>query len=173
MPEEKVILVNEKDIEQGTMNKMEAHEKGKLHRAFSVFLFNDKGELLMQKRASGKYHSPELWTNTCCSHPRPNEDLKSAGLRRLYEEMGIKDAEIKKEFSFIYKEDVGQGLTEHEYDHIFFGIYSGEPKINEHEVCEWKYISLDQLKQEIQINPANYTIWFKILFDKVKKHILK
>ncbi len=173
MSEEKVILVNEKDIELGTMNKMEAHLKGELHRAFSVFLFNDKGELLMQKRALSKYHSPGLWTNTCCSHPRPNEVNKDAAIRRLKEEMGIENIKVTNEFSFIYKENVGLGLTEHEYDHIFFGTFNDGPNINSDEVIDWKYVSLHELDDQLKTNPENYTIWFKMLFGKVKNYITK
>lgn len=173
MSEEQVILVNENDFELGTMNKMEAHLKGELHRAFSVFLFNDRGELLLQKRALSKYHSPGLWTNSCCSHPRPNEDIKAAAIRRLKEEMGIANAAITNEFSFVYKQDVGLGLTEHEYDHIFFGVYNGSPNINTDEVCDWKYVSLTEIEHQLISAPGNYTIWFKMLFERVKNHISK
>lgn len=170
MAEEKVILVNEKDEPVGLMGKMEAHEKALLHRAFSVFVFNDKNELMIQQRALGKYHSPGLWANTCCSHQREGETNIEAGKRRLQEEMGF-TTELRDSISFIYKAPFDNGLTEHEFDHILIGEYNEEPKINPDEVHDWKWISLEAIKQDIQANPSNYTEWFKIIFDKYYKHI--
>lgn len=170
MAEEKVILVNEKDEPIGLMGKMEAHEKALLHRAFSVFVFNDKNELMIQQRALGKYHSPGLWANTCCSHQREGETNIEAGKRRLQEEMGF-TTELRDSISFIYKAPFDNGLTEHEFDHILIGEYNEEPKINPDEVHDWKWISLEAIKQDIQANPSSYTEWFKIIFDKYYKHI--
>ncbi len=162
---EQVILVDEKDQEIGLMEKMEAHQKGLLHRAFSVFLFNSQGDLLLQKRASSKYHSPSLWTNTCCSHPRKNESILDAASRRLQEEMGIQ-AELQKKFSFIYKAELDQGLTEHELDHVITGIFNEDPIINLDEVEDWKYISITELNLDIKLKPENYTEWFKICLNE-------
>lgn len=163
---EKVVLVNKKDEEVGTEEKLKAHQKGKLHRAFSVFLFNKKGDFLIQKRAESKYHSPGLWTNTCCSHPKPNEELKKAAQRRLKEEMGI-SCDLKKKFNFIYKAEMGN-LTEHEFDHVFFGEFNGKPKPNKKEVSDWKRISPVDLRKDIKKNPWKYTPWFKIIIKKLK-----
>lgn len=163
---EEVILVDSNDSEIGLMEKMEAHEKGLLHRAFSVFLFNDSSELLLQKRASTKYHSPDLWTNTCCSHPRKGETIVEAGKRRLVEEMGI-TADLKSQFTFIYKAELDQGLTEHEYDHVLFGSFNSTPNINLDEVSEWKYVHPDLIQQELDSHPQLYTEWFKICFPRV------
>lgn len=168
---EKVILVDENDHEIGSMEKMEAHEKAVLHRAFSIFLFNDKKEFLLQQRAWGKYHSPGLWTNTCCSHPRLNEISSDAAKRRLDEEMGMNCGLIEL-FSFVYKADVGQGLTEHEFDHVFVGFTNETPVINLEEVNSWKYMNLADLKQDIISNPQHYTVWFRIAFEKVEEYIL-
>ncbi len=163
---EKVILVDENDREIGLMEKMEAHEKGLLHRAFSVFLFNENNELLLQKRASSKYHSGGLWTNTCCSHPRANESITEASARRLQEEMGI-TAVATPEFSFIYKAELENGLTEHELDHVLIGKFSGEPNINPEEVEDWKYVSMETIDQDLKNHPENYTAWFLIIFEEV------
>lgn len=165
MEEEKVILVNENDEQIGLMPKMEAHEKALLHRAFSVFVLNDKNELMLQQRASHKYHSPLLWTNTCCSHQRENETNIEAGNRRLQEEMGF-STELKELFSFIYKAPFDNGLTEHELDHVMIGYYNGEPTINPDEVEAWKWLDIDEVRKDIEQNPENYTAWFKIIFDK-------
>ncbi len=170
MTEEKVILVNENDQQVGTMAKLEAHEKGVLHRAFSVFVFNDNNELMLQKRASHKYHSPNLWTNTCCSHQRVGENNIEAGQRRLQEEMGFV-TELKDTIAFIYKAPFDNGLTEHEFDHILVGNFNSEPKINPDEVSEWKWMSLDNVKNDMQSHPELYTEWFKIIFDKFYQHI--
>ncbi len=170
MKEEQVILVNEKDEQIGLMPKMEAHEKALLHRAFSVFVFNDKNELMIQQRALGKYHSPGLWTNTCCSHQREGETNIEAGKRRLQEEMGF-STELKDTISFIYKAPFDNGLTEHEFDHILVGYYNGEPNLNPEEAHAYKWMSLEDLKKDMKDNPEIYTAWFKIIFDKYYKHI--
>ena len=161
-------MVNEDDVEIGVMEKLQAHREAKLHRAISVFIFNDKGELLLQKRAEGKYHSAGLWTNTCCSHPRPNEATNDAAERRLMEEMGI-ECELTHAFSFIYKAELKNGLTEHELDHVYFGTYNAEPNVNPEEVGEWKYESMNRITADIKTNQEKYTEWFKIIFDRVKK----
>jgi isopentenyl-diphosphate delta-isomerase len=163
---EQVILVDEQDGEIGAMEKLQAHREGKLHRAFSVFIFDTAGRLLLQRRAEGKYHSPGLWTNTCCSHPRPGETNAAAASRRLQEEMGIR-CELKEIFSFIYKAEVENGLTEHEYDHVFFGTCNDIPEINTEEVSEWKYESLSAIANDIKAHPKHYTVWFKLVFDKI------
>lgn len=165
MIEEKVILVNEKDEPIGTMPKMEAHEKAVLHRAFSVFVLNDKKEIMLQQRAHHKYHSPLLWTNTCCSHQRVGETNIQAGNRRLKEEMGF-DTELKELFHFIYKAPFDNGLTEHELDHVLIGYFKDEPTINKEEVESWKWMKIDDIKQDMIENPALYTVWFKIIFDE-------
>ncbi|HLW33574.1 MAG TPA: isopentenyl-diphosphate Delta-isomerase [Aequorivita sp.] len=170
MKEEQVVLVNEKDEKVGLMPKQEAHEKGVLHRAFSVFIFNDQNELMLQQRAFHKYHTPGLWANTCCSHQRDGESSIEAGKRRLYEEMGF-SADLKETTTFIYKAAFDNGLTEHELDHILVGKYSDEPNINPEEVAAWKWMELEEVKNDIQNNPDLYTPWFKIIFDKFYKHL--
>jgi isopentenyl-diphosphate delta-isomerase len=165
MIEENVILVNEKDEPIGLMPKMEAHEKAVLHRAFSVFVLNNKNEIMLQQRAHHKYHSPLLWTNTCCSHQREGETNIEAGSRRLYEEMGFQ-TELKELFHFIYKAPFDNGLTEHELDHVMIGYYNNSPKINLEEVEDWKWMPIEAIKVDIQNNPHVYTIWFKIIFDE-------
>ena len=165
MMEEQVILVDENDVKIGLMPKMEAHEKALLHRAFSVFVFNDKNELMLQQRALDKYHSPGLWTNTCCSHQRDGESNLAAGKRRLFEEMGFV-TELKETTSFIYKAPFDNGLTEHELDHILVGTYNGVPKPNEDEVSGWKWMALDTVRLDVKQHPELYTEWFKIIFDK-------
>ena len=167
---ENVVLVDRNDLEIGVMEKMEAHEKGVLHRAFSIFLFNSKGELLLQQRAIHKYHSGGLWTNTCCSHPRPGESLEIATQRRLMEEMGV-ECKVQPIFNFIYKKDFSNGLTEHELDHVFLGEFEGEPIVNAEEVENWKYAHPDEIKADIASNPEKYTAWFKICFAKVCLHL--
>jgi len=168
--EEQVILVNERDEKIGLMPKLEAHQKGILHRAFSIFVYNDKNELMLQQRALNKYHSPGLWTNTCCSHQRDGETSLEAGKRRLQEEMGF-TTPLKETNSFIYKAPFDNGLTEHELDHILVGNYNGIPKINQTEVASWKWMTLEQVQNDIQINPDDYTAWFKIIFDKFHQNI--
>lgn len=170
MTEEKVVLVNEKDEKIGLMPKMEAHEKGLLHRAFSVFVFNDKNELMLQQRALHKYHTPGLWTNTCCSHQRDGESNIEAGKRRLKEEMGF-STNLKETISFIYKAPFDNGLTEHEYDHILVGTYNDEPNINPDEVAAWKWMSMEAVEKDMKANPSIYTAWFKIIFDKFQEHL--
>ncbi|UOB16890.1 isopentenyl-diphosphate Delta-isomerase [Abyssalbus ytuae] len=172
MEEEKVILVNEKNEQIGVMGKMEAHEKALLHRAFSVFVFNNKGETLLQKRALHKYHSPGLWTNTCCSHQKEGESNIEAGKRRLMEEMGFTTS-LEESVSFIYKAPFDNGLTEHEYDHVLTGRFEGEPNINPDEVVEWKWMNLEDIKNDIGLQPHIYTEWFKIIFDNFYNHLKK
>ena len=163
---EEVILVNEKDKVLGYMEKQEAHIKGLMHRAFSIFIFNDKNELLLQKRAVEKYHSGGLWTNTCCSHPRKNETNIEAAYRRLNEEMGM-SCVLNKVFTFTYKATLDKGLTEHEFDHVFFGFTNQKPKINTDEVAEYKYISIVNLEKTVSTRPELFTEWFLICFPKV------
>jgi len=170
MAEEKVILVNENDEQIGLMEKIEAHEKALLHRAFSVFVFNDKNELMIQQRALSKYHSPGLWTNTCCSHQREGESNIDAGKRRLHEEMGF-STNLNDTISFIYKAPFDNGLTEHEFDHILVGNFEGQPELNPDEVAAWKWVSLEDLEADMKKNPDIYTEWFKIIFDKYYSHI--
>lgn len=170
MKEELVILVDENDNKIGLMPKMEAHEKAVLHRAFSVFVFNDKNELMLQQRALHKYHSPGLWTNTCCSHQRDGESNIEAGTRRLQEEMGF-TVPLEESISFIYKAPFDNGLTEHELDHILIGHSEQEPVINKDEVAAWKWMDLEKVKQDIASHPELYTAWFKIIFDKFYNHI--
>ena len=168
--EEQVVLVSEKDEILGVMDKMQAHENGILHRAFSVFLFNDKGEMLLQKRAADKYHSPNKWTNAVCSHPRMGETYMEAAQRRLKEELGI-ETPLTYRFNFLYKADVGQNLWEHELDHVFTGYFEGAFKLNEEEVSEVRYISIDDLDKEMSANPENFTEWFKIILKEYKQHL--
>ncbi len=168
---EQVILVDTQDNPIGLMEKMEAHEKGLLHRAFSVFIFNDKNELLLQQRASHKYHSGGLWTNTCCSHPRDGEETIDAGKRRLNEEMGFQCA-ISPALSFIYKAELDNELTEHEFDHVLIGKYNADPQPNPDEVSNWKFVNLEELAVDLQENPENYTVWFQQIFERTKDHFL-
>jgi isopentenyl-diphosphate delta-isomerase len=165
---EKVILVDKNDKEIGAMEKQEAHVKGLLHRAFSIFIFNDKNELLLQRRALKKYHSGGLWTNTCCSHPRQNETTKNAAKRRLVEEMGM-SCVLKKQFDFIYMAKLDNNLYEHEFDHVYFGFSNELPQINKEEVEEYTYKTLEDIGNEIKITPEKYTEWFKICFTEVIK----
>lgn len=165
MKEENVILVNRNDEQIGLMPKLEAHEKAVLHRAFSVFVLNDTNEIMLQQRAQHKYHSPLLWTNTCCSHQRDGETNIEAGSRRLYEEMGF-ETELKELFHFIYKAPFDNGLTEHELDHVMIGYYNGVPKINTDEVENWKWMDIEDVRNHMQLHPEIYTVWFKIIFDE-------
>jgi isopentenyl-diphosphate Delta-isomerase len=165
MKEEYVVLVDESNNQVGVMPKMEAHEKALLHRAFSVFIFNDNKELMLQQRAAHKYHSPLLWTNTCCSHQREGESNIDAGKRRLKEEMGF-EVSLNELFSFIYKAPFDNGLTEHELDFVLVGYYNGIPQINPEEVADWKWLSIASVKKNIESSPDDYTVWFKIIFDK-------
>lgn len=170
--EENVILVDEKDNEIGLMAKTEAHKKALLHRAISVFIFNSEGEWLLQRRAFNKYHSAGLWTNTCCTHPLPNENNPDAANRRLKEEMGMHST-LKELFSFTYKETLDNELTEHELDHVFVGITDLMPTINTDEVAEFKYIKYDSLILDIKNNPSHYTVWFKKIIERVSNLVPK
>lgn len=163
---EMIILVDENDIEVGTIEKMEAHTEGKLHRAFSIFVFNSKGEMMLQRRALHKYHSGGLWTNTCCSHPNAGETLEKAVNRRLEEEMGFTCA-LKEVKSFLYHAKLDNNLIEHELDHIFVGKYEDEPDINKEEVEEWMWIDKEGLKKELENNPHKFTYWFKMAMNEV------
>lgn len=165
---EEVILVNSSDEPIGTMEKLEAHQKGLLHRAFSVFVFNSKREILIQKRAAHKYHSAGLWSNTCCSHPRPGEETLAAAKRRLKEEMGL-SLELEDQFSFIYETKFGNGLTEHEYDHVYFGYTDQTPQINEEEVSDFKWQSVEELRGLLIKKPEMFSFWFSIAFEKIFK----
>lgn len=161
---EQVVLVNDHDEETGVMEKMEAHRTGSLHRAFSVLLFNSHGEMLLQKRAQTKYHSSGLWTNTCCSHPRPGEALEEAARRKLRQEMGI-EANPRFAFKFQYKAPLDNQLIEHEIDHVFIGQFDGEPVLNEHEAEDWKFVDLHSLKQQVHTDPQQFTPWFRLILD--------
>ena len=172
MSEEKVILVDKNDNQVGLMPKLEAHEKGILHRAFSVFIFNSKYELLLQKRASSKYHSGGLWTNTCCSHPREGEDILDAANRRLDEEMGIRTS-LRKVYDFIYKAELDNQLTEHEFDHVFYGVCDNDPILNKDEADDFKWVDMEILNNDIIKNEDNYTVWFKIAFEYFYNYLKK
>lgn len=164
--EDLVTLVDENDNEVGVEGKMAAHRSGKLHRALSIFVFDSNGKLLLQKRASEKYHSGGLWSNTCCSHPRHNEHRRDAAHRRLMEEMGF-DCELVEVFSFVYRAVLSNDLIEHEYDYVFFGRYDGEPAPNPEEVEDWKWVDMVQLKKNVQTNPHAYTFWLAACLDRV------
>lgn len=163
---ENIIIVDENDVEQGFIEKMEAHENAILHRAFSIFVFNENNEMLLHQRASSKYHSPSLWTNTCCSHPNFGETLEDAVHRRLKQEMGF-DCDLKEIFSFLYKAELEYNLVEHEFDHVFIGKFNGDITPNKDEVEDYKWISISDLQKDISEHPENYTIWFKTCVDKV------
>jgi isopentenyl-diphosphate Delta-isomerase len=163
---DEVILVDEKDAPCGTMEKMEAHRKGVLHRAFSVFIFNSKGEMLLQQRAFSKYHSGGLFSNACCSHPRPGEDTLDAAHRRLKEEMGI-ETELHYKTSFVYRATFENGLTEHEYDPVYTGVCDDEPAINPFEVASYKWLDADELKKEIGLHPERFSYWFRMAIEKL------
>ncbi len=165
-----VILVDEHDVQTGTMEKMEVHQKALLHRAFSVFIFNEKGEVLLHKIARHKYHSGGLWTNACCSHPKPGEETITAAAIRLHEEMGF-NAGLTKAFDFIYKAAFDNGLTEHEFDHVFIGNYDGVIKPNAEEVSDYCFKSVEEVKNSIQSHPEKYTEWFKIAFPKMEAYL--
>ncbi|WP_046371143.1 isopentenyl-diphosphate Delta-isomerase [Flavihumibacter petaseus] len=161
-----IVLVDIHDNPIGTMEKMEAHQKALLHRAFSVFIFNDQGEWLLQQRAADKYHSAGLWTNACCSHPRPGEPVAAAAVRRLEEELGFQTS-LQPAFSFIYKAEFGNGLTEHEYDHVFMGRYNNAVLPNPDEVAAVRWCSAEEIRQDLQQYPSRYTAWFRLAFDRV------
>lgn len=167
MNKEQVILVDEWDSELGFMEKIEAHEKALLHRAFSVFIFNDNGELLLQQRAITKYHSGGLWTNTCCSHPRPGETTIDAAKRRLKEEMGF-ETNLYKAFDFVYKSNFENGLTEHEFDHVYIGYYNGNVLPDHNEVENYAFRSLEKISEYMFSHPDFFTSWFHIAFPRVK-----
>src|SRR5690606_14561274 len=168
--EDLLILVDENDKEIGALEKMPVHEKGLLHRAFSIFVFNSADELLLQQRADGKYHSEGLWTNTCCSHPRQGEVVDDAVQRRLQEEMGMK-CELQFQFSFIYRYQFPNGLTEHELDHVYFGRSDRPPHPNKEEVQDWKYISVDRLSKDLELFPERYSPWLKVCFPQVLQQL--
>lgn len=163
---EQVILVDEHDVVTGTMEKMAAHEEALLHRAFSVFIFNTEGDLLLQQRAKEKYHSGGLWTNSCCSHPRPGEETQAAASRRLREELGF-ETPLEKIFDFVYKADFDNGLTEHEFDHVFIGYYDGRISPDAKEVSDYAYVSMQEVADALRDEPGKYTAWFHIAFPKV------
>lgn len=165
---DKVILVNHKDEMIGTAEKLKAHQQALLHRALSIFIFNEKGEMLLQQRAFDKYHSGGLWTNACCTHPKPNEDVLFAAHRRLKEEMGF-DTSLTKIFSFTYKAVFDNGLTEHEFDHVFLGTYSGSIKPDPIEVANYSYLTLNEIEQQLKQAPDKFTNWFQIAFPRIKK----
>ena len=165
-----VILVDEQDNALGTMDKLQAHQKGVLHRAFSIFIFNDQGQMLIQQRAFGKYHSGGLWTNACCSHPLPGETLKQAAKRRLQEEMGF-SCELKELCSFIYREELDNNMIEHELDHVFSGEYNDDPKPDPLEVAAFKWISMKQLQAQLELHPEEFTVWFKVILDNFQKNL--
>ena len=169
---EQVILVNDKDEYVGVIEKMQAHREALLHRAFSVFIFNDDGEMLLQRRAEKKYHSGGLWTNTCCSHPRPQEQVTDAAARRLKEEMGF-TCELKKLFDFTYRSELNNGLTEFEFDHVLGGFYNGIISYNEDEVDDYKYVPLSAIQKSIANEPYIYTAWFVIAFPMVQEWLQK
>ncbi|MCP3867621.1 MAG: isopentenyl-diphosphate Delta-isomerase [Gammaproteobacteria bacterium] len=159
-----VVLVDAQGRETGLGDKLEVHRSGDLHRAFSIFVFNNSGNLMLQRRAAGKYHSAGLWSNTCCSHPYPGESITAAAHRRLQQEMGF-GCILQEVFNFTYRAEVGQGLTEHEYDHVFVGIYSGQPKPSQAEAQDWKWVSLPSLENDIEGNSDRYTSWFKLIME--------
>jgi len=165
-----VILVDEHDVPTGTMEKMEVHQKALLHRAFSVFIFNEKGEMLLHKRADKKYHSGGLWTNACCSHPKPGEDTAIAASIRLQEEMGF-NTPLTKAFDFVYKAPFDNGLTEHEFDHVFIGTYEGDIVPNPEEVSDYCFKTIEEIRNSIQSHPQKYTEWFKIAFPKMEAYL--
>ena len=172
MNEEKLVLVDKNDNQIGLMPKMEAHQKGILHRAFSIFIFNSENQILLQKRSSNKYHSGGLWTNTCCSHPRDGENIIDAGIRRLSEEMGI-NAELKQAFNFTYRAELKNGLIEHEYDHVLIGEFNGSPILNKDEAEDWKWVSIEEVRKDIKENETDYTVWFVIAFEYFYKNFNK
>lgn len=164
-----VILVDENNNQIGIEEKILAHKKNLLHRAFSIFIFNDSFEILLQKRAPNKYHSGNLWTNTCCSHPLENLSLVESAKKRLVEEMGIK-ANLNEVFSFIYQAEFGNGLSEYEYDHVLFGISNNQPILNPDEAIDYKWIKISDLKAQIEKNPGNFTVWLQIMINNYFKY---
>lgn len=166
MQPEEIILVDDNDCQVGTMEKLAAHKAGKLHRCFSIFVFNKQGELLLQKRAKSKYHSGGLWTNTCCGHPKPGELTSVAAKRRLKEEMGFA-CKLRELFTFTYKTDFPNGLIEHEFDHVFVGHFDGQPRLNLNEADDWRWMSVSDLKVDLKKYPDKYTYWLKSCFDRL------
>jgi isopentenyl-diphosphate delta-isomerase len=169
MPEE-VLLVDEFDRPVGVMEKMEAHRKARLHRAFSVFIFSPKGEMLLQRRALSKYHSGGLWTNACCSHPRPGEETCAAARRRLSEELGF-DVPLEKIFEFTYRSEFDNGLTEHEYDHVYVGYYDRDVRPDPEEVSQWRWLSPEAVQSELDASPEDFTAWFHVAFPMVRERL--
>jgi len=165
-----VILVNEQDEVVGTMEKMQAHKEGRLHRAFSVFIMNKENKMLLQQRAFEKYHSAGLWSNACCSHPTPDETIEVAAIRRVKEELGIGISNPKSIFSFKYKAALENNLTEHELDHVLIAKYDGELEVNKEEVSDWKYFSLEEIKKMLHINPEQFTVWFKLILPRIEHY---
>jgi isopentenyl-diphosphate delta-isomerase len=163
-----VILVDDSDKAVGAIEKMEAHKEGLLHRAFSVFIFNSRGEMLLQRRALNKYHSGGLWTNSCCSHPQPGEETYGAAARRLQEEMGFVTV-LEKIFDFVYKVDFDNGLTEHEFDHVFAGEYEGPIDFNPDEVMDYCYKSMDEIRSDLRDQSTKFTVWFRLAFPKIEE----
>ncbi len=168
MEEQQVTLVNEQDEPIGVIEKMEAHERGLLHRAFSIFIFNSRGELLLQQRSMDKYHSGGLWTNTCCSHPRPGEETIPAAQRRLREEMGFTTG-LEKVFDFIYRADFNNGLKEFEFDHVFVGEHNGKVEVDKEEVMDYAFKKMDEIRQSIDRTPQKFSIWFRAAFPKIEE----
>jgi len=167
---DEVILVDENDNEIGVMEKLEVHQRGKLHRAFSILVFNSSGELMLQKRARTKYHSGGLWTNTCCSHPKPGEKIQDAVRRQLRHEMGI-EVDPKFFFKFRYRTALDNNLIENEFDHVFTGMYDGVPKLNRTEAEDWKFEGIPKLKQWMKKNPDQFTVWFRSIVDLLPENI--
>jgi isopentenyl-diphosphate Delta-isomerase len=167
-----VILVDENDVPVGTMEKMEVHQKALLHRAFSIFIFNSRGEMLLHKRADRKYHSGGLWTNACCSHPGPGEDTLQSAQKRLKEEMGI-ETKLEEVFDFIYRAEFDNGLTEYEFDHVFTGTYDGKIIPDAEEVSDYCFMKVAEIRNSIQSHPHKYTEWFKIAFPKMEAYLEK
>ena len=170
--EQMIVLVDELDQETGIMEKMEVHRKALLHRAFSVFVFNSKGEMLLQRRAFSKYHSGGLWTNTCCSHPFPGESVEMAAKRRLVEELGFQ-TDVKMAFNFIYKAELDNELTEYEFDHVLIGEYEGGLVTNKNEVGDCCYRSMDDIRSDMSLHPNKYTAWFLIVFPMLEEYLSK
>lgn len=171
LKEEHVVLVDTDDREIGTMAKTQAHHEGKLHRAFSIFIFNSQGRLLLQRRAADKYHSGALWTNSCCSHPRPGEPIAQAATRRLKEELGFA-CDLSPEFTFTYKAEVGEGLVEHEFDHVFFGAYDGPVLPDPREVSEVRWMRMNDLADDLSTSPEHYTAWLSICWPQIRERFI-
>lgn len=167
--QDKVVLVNEQDEAVGVEDKLQAHVAGVLHRAFSVFVFNARGDLLLQQRHPAKYHSGGLWSNTCCSHPRPGETVEAAAQRRLHEEMGF-TCPLHRLFGFVYRARLDGGLYEHEYDHVFVGRFDGTPAPDAAEVAAWRWIAPEALRRDVHAHPEHYTYWFRLVLDRVLEH---